>query len=64
MDLKGESMEKREKKFLIAGIIFSVIMIVFSYTAITSKNGEQAEISKGSVQYQETKSAPTWPSMA
>ena len=49
-------MEKREKKFLIAGIIFSVIMIVFSYTAITSKNGEQAEISKGSVQYQETKS--------
>lgn len=49
-------MEKREKKFLIAGIIFSVIMIVFSYTAITSKNEEQAEISKGSVQYQETKS--------
>ena len=49
-------MEKREKKFLIAGIIFSVIMIVFSYVAITSDNGEKAEISKGSVQYQETKS--------
>ena len=40
-------MEKREKKFLIAGIIFSVIMIVFSYVAITSDNGEKAEISKG-----------------
>ena len=39
-------MEKREKKFLIAGIIFSVIMIVFSYVAITSDNGEKAEISK------------------
>ncbi len=31
-------------------------MIVFSYVAITSDNGEKAEISKGSVQYQETKS--------
>lgn len=48
-------MEKREKKFLVVGIVFSMIIIIFTYFIITTENGERAEVSKSSVQYKETK---------